>query len=192
MTNEEREALVAHWLEAELDEAEDARTLAGTISDEDRESIYYPLSDQFDEASEALLTNNWHTVEREADELLKSAGLPMLDHDGADFGRLCRRLLLAKQGYLRIEADRWQGKYTATNRPASQKTPIVTPVSLLFSTVVDKYMAETTMAARSGDPLKAEFLRFIRTIGGDKPMLLSRRPTGEPTKKTCSICVSSQ
>jgi len=111
MTHEEREALVAHWLEVELDEAEDARTLAGHISEEYRESIYYPLSDQFDEANEALLTNNWRTVEREADDLLKSAGLPMLDHDGADFGRLCRRLLLAKQEYLRIEADRWEGKY---------------------------------------------------------------------------------
>lgn len=39
MTDEQREALVAHWLEVELDEAEDARTLAGTISDNYREGV---------------------------------------------------------------------------------------------------------------------------------------------------------
>ncbi|MEP6935997.1 MAG: DUF6538 domain-containing protein, partial [Nitrospirota bacterium] len=77
MTQEEQEALVAHWLERELDEAEDARAMAGTISDEYRENIYYPLSDKFDEVSEALLANNWRTMEREADELLKATGLPI-------------------------------------------------------------------------------------------------------------------
>ena len=185
MTNEEREALVAHWLEVELDEAEDARTLAGPVSEEYRESIWYPLSDQFDEAQEALLFNNWRIVEREADELLKSAGLPMLDHDGADFGRLCRRLLLAKQEYLRIEADRWGGKYpTDTPKPTpSPKPPMVAATSPLFSTVVEKYMVETVMAARSGDPLKAEFLRFTRTIGGDKPIASITKADGRTYKE---------
>ena len=103
MTNEQREALVTHWLEVELDEAEDARTLAGPISDEYREDVWHLLSDQGDAAHEALVTNNWQTVEREADALLRAVGQPALDHDGADFGRLCRRLLLARQEYLRIE-----------------------------------------------------------------------------------------
>src|SRR6185436_18485954 len=100
MTNEQREALVAHWLEVELDEAEDARTLAGPISDEYREGVWHVLSDQGDEAHEALVTNNWRKVESEADALLQAAGQPARDHEGADFGRLCRRLLLAKQEYL--------------------------------------------------------------------------------------------
>src|SRR5438094_2694952 len=99
MTNEEREALVTHWLEVELDEAEDARTLAGYITDDHREGVWHVLSDQMDDTYEALVTNNWRKVEREADDLLKSAGIPSFDREGAEFGRLCRRLLLAKQEY---------------------------------------------------------------------------------------------
>jgi hypothetical protein len=97
MTNEQREALVAHWLEIELDEAEDARTLAGPLSDDYREGVWRVLSDQIDDTHEALVTNNWRKVAREADALLQAAGQPPLDHDGAEFGRLCRRLLLAEQ-----------------------------------------------------------------------------------------------
>ena len=36
--------------------------------------------------------NNWRKVEREADALLQAAGLASLDHEGAEFGRLSRRL----------------------------------------------------------------------------------------------------
>ena len=166
MTNEQREALVAHWLEAELDHAEDVRTLHGHISDEYRENIYYPLSDQFDAVSEDLLTNNWRTIAQEADGLLKSAGFPPLDHSGVEFGRLWRRLLVAKQEYLRIEAERWNGEY-ATAR-GSYATPVFAPSDRkaattlaegplkvteapLFSVVVDKYMAELPRADRSAD-----------------------------------------
>lgn len=116
MTNEQREALVAHWLEVELDEAEDARTLNGYASDDYREGVWHVLSDLGDAAHEALVTNNWRKMEREADALLKSTGLPALDHEGVDFGRLCRRLLLAKQEYLRLESERWEGKYTNNQR----------------------------------------------------------------------------
>ena len=94
MSNEQREALVSHWLEVELDEAEDARTLAGSLSDDYREGAWHVLSDQLDEAHEALVTNNWRKVEREADALLQAAGLPAHDHAGAEFGRLCRRFAL--------------------------------------------------------------------------------------------------
>jgi hypothetical protein len=74
MTNEQREALVSHWLEAELDEAEDARTLAGSLSYDYREGVWHVLSDQLDDAHEALVTINWRKVEREADALLQAAG----------------------------------------------------------------------------------------------------------------------
>jgi hypothetical protein len=74
MTEDQREALVAHWLEVELDEAEDARTLAGSTSDSYREGVWHVLSDQMDEAHEALVTNNWRKVEREADALIQAAG----------------------------------------------------------------------------------------------------------------------
>lgn len=45
MTDEQREVLVSHWLERELDEAEDARTLAGPISDSYREGVWHVFSD---------------------------------------------------------------------------------------------------------------------------------------------------
>ena len=64
------------------------------------------LSSTFDGANEALLSNDYRTVAKEADELLQAAGLLALDHAGVEFARLCRRLLRAKIEYLRIEADR--------------------------------------------------------------------------------------
>jgi hypothetical protein len=58
MTEDEREQLVAHWLERELDYAEDCRTLAGPVSDERKESFLTGLSIMAETAHEALLTNN--------------------------------------------------------------------------------------------------------------------------------------
>jgi hypothetical protein len=178
MTDEQREALVSHWLEVELDEAEDGRALAGHISQDYREGVWHVLHDQFEEADEALVTNNWRIVEHEADALLQSAGLPPLDHAGADFIRLCRRLLLAKQEYTRIEADRWEGKYInkRAHAAALPPTPTGKPNAVapaagpLFSVVMEKFLAETPRAARSARPLKVELLKFMELIGGDKPM----------------------
>ena len=173
MTDEQREALVAHWLEVELDEAEDARTLNGYASDNYREGVWHVLSDLGDAAHEALVTNNWRKMEREADALLQSAGLTSLDHEGAEFGRLCRRLLLAKQEYLRIESELWEGNYTNSQRqPVAvvvTKAPVV-PAGPPFSIVVDKFLTETPRAARSARPLKVELLKFISLIAGDRPM----------------------
>lgn len=60
---------------------------------------------------------NYRKVEREADALLKAAGLPTLDHAGAEFEKLCRRLLKAKIEYARIETDKWEGR-DSYQRPA--------------------------------------------------------------------------
>ena len=64
-----------------------------------------------EQAHDDLLSNNFSRIEKTADELLKSARLPAMDHASADFGRLCRRLLLATQEYNADEKDRWQGTY---------------------------------------------------------------------------------
>jgi hypothetical protein len=61
-----------------------------------------------EEAAEDLSDNDYRRVEHTAEELLKTVGIS-LDHDSADFGRLCRKLLEAKYKYTRIEARRWQG-----------------------------------------------------------------------------------
>lgn len=92
MTQAQIDALVEHWLESELDEADDFRAIEGPFSDEDRDTKSLILSDQWEESNEALVSCNYRKVEREADALLKAAGLPTLDHAGAEFEKLCRRL----------------------------------------------------------------------------------------------------
>ena len=89
MTEQEREALVAHWLESELDYAEDCRVLAGPISDDHRESQLEGLSIMYDDAHEALLGNDFRNIAPTADALLKAAGLPSLNHTGVDFRAIC-------------------------------------------------------------------------------------------------------
>jgi hypothetical protein len=98
-------------LDSELEYAEDCRVLVGLISDNQRENQLLGLSIMQEEATEALLGNDYRQIEGEADALIKAAGLPALDHAGVEFGRLCRRLLVAKQEYVTIEEERWNGVY---------------------------------------------------------------------------------
>ena len=63
-----------HWLESELDEADDFRAIEGPFSKEDRDTKSLILSDQWEESNEALVSCNYRKVEREADALLKAAG----------------------------------------------------------------------------------------------------------------------
>lgn len=83
MTEQEREALVSHWLEQELEYAEDCRALAGPVSDAHRESQLEGLSIEADLAHEQLLGNNYRKIEKTADDLLKAAGLPPKDKASA-------------------------------------------------------------------------------------------------------------
>jgi hypothetical protein len=99
MTQDQIDRLVEFWLERELEEAEDARLLGGPYSDAYRDDVTMILLDQLEDAVGAELSYDFSKIEKEADELLKSAGLPVLDHDGAEFGRLCRRLLQGKQDF---------------------------------------------------------------------------------------------
>ena len=112
MTKEERELLVSRWLESSLEEAEDYRAICGPVPESERQTEQMILSDLWEEANEALVSCDYRKIEKEADELLKSAGLPPLDHEGAEFGRLCRRLLQVKQEYFGIEYSRWDGDYS--------------------------------------------------------------------------------
>jgi len=109
MTEDQRNALVAEWLDAELEYAEDCRVTAGRMSENQMEAQLEGLSIMQDEALEDMQANDYQRVESIADELLKTAGLP-IDHDSRDFWRLCRKLLMAKYKYTRIESRRWQGE----------------------------------------------------------------------------------
>ena len=181
MTEKEREALVSHWLEVELDYAEECRATAGRISEARWEGNLDGLEIMAEQAHEDLLDNNFSRIEKTADELLESAGLPPMDHESADFKRLCRRLLVATKEYTRIEAERWHGIYNNNHRIATavllnQPASITpgakpeAPIGELFSDVVAKYMAQNPRVARSAKPMHAEFKKFMEVIGGDKPI----------------------
>jgi integrase len=183
MDQETVERIVAQWLEIRLEAAEDFRAELRPISDDQRTGAGLVLHDQLEEAYGDLLSNDFRRIEKEADELLASAGLPLLDHDSVEFGRLCRRLLRAKQDFIRIEMDRWEGVYK--DRPASlahttmKASPAVAldnPSSLatpskLFSEVVTAYHKENKpRSPRSKQQTLAEFQTFLKIIGGDKPI----------------------
>lgn len=80
MTERQREALVSHWLEVQLDYAEECRATAGRISEARWEANLDGLDIMAEQAHEDLLGNNFSRIEKTADELLKSAGLPPMDH----------------------------------------------------------------------------------------------------------------
>jgi integrase len=187
MTQAQIDALVEHWLSSELEEADDFRAVEGPFSDEDRDTKSIILSDQFDDAYAAFISCDYRKVEREAQELLKSAGLTPLDPNGAEFGRLCRRLLQAKIEYTRIEGEMWDSggssakqarlrRLSRTNpsQVATSKASVAAPAPVkssngpLFSVVVDKYLAENPRTARTAKPMRVELMKFIEATGGDR------------------------
>lgn len=169
MTKHQIDALIARWLEDALDEAEDERAMQGRISEAQREDSQLGLSELFDGAREALADGDYRTVIKEADELLRVAGLPALDHTSADFTRLCRRLLRAKVEYAQTEADRWDGEYRDEYLRSRSDKPEAA-ASLPFSDVMEKYLASSPRPPRTANPMRAEFLRFMETLGGDRPI----------------------
>lgn len=114
---------------------------------------------------------------------MKTAGLPQLDVNGAEFGRLCRQLLSAKPEVLRIEADRWDGEYkdhragtngtapVATSVASQTATQVASPPSKPFTEVLRLYFNENARAKRTDIQIKSEFERFIAVLGEDKPIV---------------------
>jgi len=199
MTKDQIDTLVSNWLESELDDSDEWRNTYGPLSDNERECAPLFMEASVNDAREALASNNFRVVEKEADDLLKSAGLPALDHDSAEYGRLCRRLLRAKMEFAKIQKDRWNGEYHddhfkrpvtnhhsngyASEAPQGTTTKRNTP-SHLFSVVLEKYLAANPRPARTAKPLKAEFLKFIQTIGGDRPIAAITKADGVSYKES--------
>jgi len=181
MTQDQIDQLVSRWLDTELDDADDYRAVEGPFSDNDRDTKWLILHDQMEDASEALLSCNYRKVEHEAQELLKAAGLPALDTNGAEFGKLCRRLLQAKMDYASIEMDMWSHGESSEKRARRVATQVVNPVAgpapttvkasgPLFSVAVKSYLKENPKAVRTLPQVLAEFERFKECIGGDRPV----------------------
>lgn len=191
MTKDQIETLVSDWLESELEKSEEWRNSYGPISQNVRATAPVFLEGNLDDAKEALATNNFRVVENEADDLLKSAGLPALDHESAEYGRLCRRLLRAKIEYAKIQIDRWNGEYhdnhlsrSVVNNQKPKTAPQPSKPSPLFSVALEKYLAGNPRPARTAKPLKAEFLRIIQTVGGDRPIASITRADGVAYKES--------
>lgn len=191
MTKGQIEALVSNWLEAALDEAEDHRAIHGHLSESIREDVYYGLSALFDGANEDLTSGDYRRVAKEADEILEAAHLPTVDHASPEFTRLCRRLLRAKIEYARVEADRWEGEYKDHHKlvadPIPTKDKEVEVPSSLFSVVLEKYLAANPRPARTADPMKAEFMRFMEAVGGDKPIATITKADGVTYKESLQL-----
>jgi integrase len=191
LSKDQIEALVQHWLETEIDFLDDCLVLGGQVDDDQREGEHLVYSDLFDEASEALIGRDFKKVEKEADALLVAAGLPPLEHESAEYGRLCRRLLEAKLEYFKLADARVDGKYENPLRfqrhqqhgtaDSSVRAPAKAPATgPLFSEVVKLYFKENARAERTDSQIKAELERFLECIGGDKPI-------GLITKADCRV-----
>jgi len=180
MTEEQREALVLHWLDHLLDEAEDYRATQGPLFTDGPAAL---LVDTLEEIADDLHACDYRRIQLEAAKLIKAAGLPAMDQQGADFGRLCRRLLVVQQEYLRTEIKRWNGKDSSIQRPTAAvlngSVASVTPPGVvkpktstgpLFSVAVEQYFKENPPARRSSDMARSEFVKFLKVIGGDKPV----------------------
>jgi hypothetical protein len=136
--------------------------------------MHLGLMHMSDDAHEALVACDYRKIEHEVDELLRMAGFPALDHQGAQFGRLCRKFLVAKQKYTRIEADRWDGVYQEryVNGAVFSNSGPVNPMRTItavkvkpFFEVVNLYFNENTRATRTDAQVKAELERFIEVLG---------------------------
>lgn len=182
MTPSEIETLIARWMDSSLEVSEDYRSLR-PVTDDYLEGVQMALDTQAHETDEALADCNYSKIATEADALLQVAGRPLLKHDSLDFKRLCRRLLLAKEDVLHIEADRWNGEYK-NYRPvpatplslgtAPVAVPVVSPLvkkSPLFSEIAKKYLKEIPRARNEANHVAAEYQKFLVAIGGDRPIL---------------------
>jgi len=196
MTEEQREALVTKWLDSQLEEAEDWRVTNGPYPEDQGEGASMILTDQVDDALEQLATYDFSKIEKEAVELLQTAGVGTVDRESADFKKLCRRLLQAKLDYLVIEQQRWNGDYQSAEQqqhqrqherwaavrlngtqpvtpsvvapPAMAAVPTPTPTGPPFSEVVERYLRENPRTPRTTRQLKSEVQRFLAVIGGDR------------------------
>ncbi len=176
MDTQQVEALVSRWLVDTLEDDEAWRETYGPITDE-RASAPLFIQGNIDDAKEALASNDFGSVRDEVINLLKSGGLPIPDHTSASWGRFCRRFLRAKVEFSKIQLGRWNGEYHDNHREAQSLSHTLKAerdkpevASLPFSVVFKKYLLANPRPARTNDPLEAEFMRFIETIGGDRPI----------------------
>ena len=178
MTKDEREQLVAQWLESELEYAEDCRALAGLVSDANREEQLDGLASCQDEIAEALLSNNYRQIEREADQLLRRRDFRR-SITIASSSRVCvGGSWWREKSTSRSSSDRWNGIYTGvvhrTSSSASHRRRHIdqdkAPIRVHYSPRRRQRSSRKMPAPRTDVQVKAELDRFVEALGGDRPV----------------------
>lgn len=135
-----------------------------------------------------MASSDYRTVSPEVDGILKNAGLPLLDHDSLAFKKLCRRLLRAKIELVGIEKARVHRNYPAAHlNTAPTSSAVVSPPvkpSPLFSVVAKKYLEEKPRSRRTTKPVEIKYERFLKSIGGDRPIARITKTEGRQYKDT--------
>lgn len=178
MDTEIIERMVTRWLNTALDEAEESWLLSGPVSGEEFEYRHDAIDTHHDSMYESLRGNDFQRMTTEADELLKSAGLPALDHGSQAFKKLCRRLLEAQLEYSNRLRDRLNGEYSPfafsqAGKSGHNLLPVSSnsPPTKLFSEAVQRYFKENKpRSPRSRLQSDAELNTFLKVIGGDRPI----------------------
>lgn len=177
MRPDQIKALVAQWIHSELERTEQAKAESGTNELEEAEGYKDTYGDLLEEADEARLMNQQWKVKDLALELVTRHSLP-IEPGSPEFGRLCHELLKGRVELYREEIRRMDGEYREeSKRPYTEARPLI--VSKPFSVVVDAYMKEfSNRQTRTQSQIRAGFQRFIKVMGGDKPV-------GDITKADC-------
>lgn len=169
MTPGEIEALIARWIDSELEESEDYRALH-RLNDDQREIKVDETIERLEDTEASISASRYDRVAGDVDAMLQAAGMAPLAHDSLAFKRCCRAFLLAKQKMLGIEIERWQNVYKDHARPVAHIAALKDhqPASKPFSEVVRLYFKENTRADRTDSQIKSELEKFLVVIGGDR------------------------
>jgi len=142
MTEDQRNALVAEWLDAELEYAEDCRVTAGRMSENQMEAQLEGLSIMQDEALEDMQANDYQYTRIESRRW-----------QGEEYTPLLRQQI---NGH--------------STHAAPLPKPAASATGPLFMEAVDGYLRENPRTERSTRALKSELRRFVTVIGGDRPV----------------------
>lgn len=179
MTPAQINKLVAEYVNADL-EASEETSLTISRTDAQREGASLGLTSALEDIQHELIDNDFKRVVEAAEELLSKHSLSV-ERDSLDWKRLCRGLLVGFQTVVRAELRALEGDYSPqppTNGETDTRGPVT--VSRRFSEVSALYFTENKRAPRTDGQIKAEFMRFLAVIGGDKPL-------GHITKADCRL-----
>jgi hypothetical protein len=109
LTADHLNALVQEYIASSLAFCEQARSMM-SLSDEKRDAIDSALTEAIELTQLHLLRRDYSDMQETADELLQAHGLPV-STTSPEYHRLCRELLMARQGLLLTELDRNDGNY---------------------------------------------------------------------------------